>query len=671
MGKFTRTIAMTKRAISNMVLGSKTQSKSQQISDEEHDLHTDSVVAENVGSCEDDEWMDDARSETGSQSPHHMVAGSSTPFCEDVEVEDSVEGSSPDSAPQAKSTEEELQHQKQEKELFVADHRDEDSMTDEQQAVAEIQQALLQKHSLANGLAQDHKLIARFAATRDFNVQATVKLLEDYQTWRDKMHVETLRAEDVWGELQKRHVLRLPASKGGDPMFGPTARDRLGHPVIYKCMANFERHPKGTQKEVSLAHTFIFHRVCEELDSTFDDTGVDTFTVLMDLTSTSQRLDIGAVRQLACVLKIGFRARLHKLYIYPVGKLERFFVATIKGFLGKATRQKLVTIPEKRLDLLLDSMAPEILPVHLGGGSQVMSLRSASAMKLATQTASGSLAVPNDTHGTTSKSTSSPKLSSARLVDDASHHSRPATDVPAPSINGGRQTVPSAPESHQRSPFASPRNVSKAKESKQASWMPGNDSEFIAADSAQSAVHPSSSVHATSQADEKAAACIPRPKLDAGAPSDLEDEVTGVLVGSDSKARPRTDERNSQSSSAGAPEWDGLWPPPIGIKRRVFNGLTTIVILALGVDYGYLRGLRAGAAHQALVANVHSRRRRLTMAASHRPLPVPLPSLVPACAHACLGALVAGTFFNMPILGVSVGGAYLLGRGQSNADRNL
>lgn len=78
---------MTKRAISNMVLGSKTESKSQQISDEEHDLHTDSVEAENVGSCEDDEWMDDARSETGSQSPHHMVAGSSTPFCEDVEVE--------------------------------------------------------------------------------------------------------------------------------------------------------------------------------------------------------------------------------------------------------------------------------------------------------------------------------------------------------------------------------------------------------------------------------------------------------------------------------------------------------------------------------------------------------------------------------------------------------
>lgn len=48
-------------------------------------------------------------------------------------MQDSVEGSSPDSAPPAKSTEEELQHQKQEKELFVADHRDEDSMTDEQQ----------------------------------------------------------------------------------------------------------------------------------------------------------------------------------------------------------------------------------------------------------------------------------------------------------------------------------------------------------------------------------------------------------------------------------------------------------------------------------------------------------------------------------------------------------
>lgn len=166
--------------------------------------------------------------------------------------------------------------------------------------------------------------------------------------------------------------------------------------------------------------------------------------------------------------------------------------------------------------------------VHLGGGSQVMSLRSASAMKLATQTASGSLAVPNDTHGTAAKSTSLPKLSSARLVDDASHCSRPPSDVPAPSINGSRQTVPSASEADQRSPFALSQHVLKTKESRQASWMPGNDRDNMVADPAQSVVHPSSSVHTTSQADERAAACTPRPKLDAGAPSDLNDEITGV-----------------------------------------------------------------------------------------------------------------------------------------------
>lgn len=66
----------------------------------------------------------------------------------------------------------------------------------------------------------------------------------------------------------------------------------------------------------------------------------DTFTVLLDLTSTTARFDIGAFQMLGKTLKLGFRGRLHRLYIYPVGRLERLAFAALKAVMGKGTPQK-------------------------------------------------------------------------------------------------------------------------------------------------------------------------------------------------------------------------------------------------------------------------------------------------------------------------------------------
>ena len=69
-------------------------------------------------------------------------------------------------------------------------------------------------------------------------------------------------------------------------------------------MANFERHQKGSQRDIDLAHAYLFERVCEEMDADTSPNAVETFTVLIDLTTASQRLDPFSVRRLGHVLKV-------------------------------------------------------------------------------------------------------------------------------------------------------------------------------------------------------------------------------------------------------------------------------------------------------------------------------------------------------------------------------
>eukprot|EP00959_Pyramimonas_sp_CCMP1952_P325856 6820968-Pyramimonas_sp.AAC.1 len=63
-------------------------------------------------------------------------------------------------------------------------------------------------------------------------------------------------------------------------------------------MANFERHAKGSQADIDLAHAYLFEKVCCEIDADTHPDAVETFTVLIDLTTASQRLDPFSVRRL-------------------------------------------------------------------------------------------------------------------------------------------------------------------------------------------------------------------------------------------------------------------------------------------------------------------------------------------------------------------------------------
>eukprot|EP00959_Pyramimonas_sp_CCMP1952_P367632 7700388-Pyramimonas_sp.AAC.1 len=53
-------------------------------------------------------------------------------------------------------------------------------------------------------------------------------------SWRKSLNLDALTEADVAVELNKRHVLRLPLPPRGDPIRGPTGRDRTNHPVVYK-----------------------------------------------------------------------------------------------------------------------------------------------------------------------------------------------------------------------------------------------------------------------------------------------------------------------------------------------------------------------------------------------------------------------------------------------------
>jgi hypothetical protein len=51
---------------------------------------------------------------------------------------------------------------------------------------------------------------------------------------------------------------------------------------LVQCMANYERHPRGTAQEVDQANSFMLQSVCNEMDN--DPSCVDKcFTILMDI----------------------------------------------------------------------------------------------------------------------------------------------------------------------------------------------------------------------------------------------------------------------------------------------------------------------------------------------------------------------------------------------------
>ena len=103
-----------------------------------------------------------------------------------------------------------------------------------------------------SGRFRDKRLIHRFAATRDYNRDATAKLLHEYARYRRARGLEddSLRNNPgVSREMRKRHTMRLldprlgPATSDSaqrltflqlhTPSMWPTARDKDGCPVVY------------------------------------------------------------------------------------------------------------------------------------------------------------------------------------------------------------------------------------------------------------------------------------------------------------------------------------------------------------------------------------------------------------------------------------------------------
>lgn len=226
----------------------------------------------------------------------------------------------------------------------------------------------------AGALAGDRALLTRFAATRNFEVAPTVEILLPYHAWRQSMRLDKLTRADVASELDKRYVMWLPAAcdDGTTPACTPDAppgRDFTGKPVLYKCMAAWERAPRGEPRAVDAVHAWVFDSVCRDMDA---DASADTFSVLLDLTSTASRFDVDAFRSLGAMLKLGFRGRLHRMVIYPAGRLERLVFAGLKKFMGKGTPQKVLMLAAHERAQLLALFPREMLPAHLGGRSMVV-----------------------------------------------------------------------------------------------------------------------------------------------------------------------------------------------------------------------------------------------------------------------------------------------------------
>jgi hypothetical protein len=120
-----------------------------------------------------------------------------------------------------------------------------------------------------------HRLIRRFAATRNHDFEQTAALLREYAAWRTKVGLEDdslSREPGVFRELRKRHTMRLLDPSGAtryqqqqqeqqqeqqqqsltflelhSPSMWPTARDRDGCPVVY---TNMEQYQRGASKAV-------------------------------------------------------------------------------------------------------------------------------------------------------------------------------------------------------------------------------------------------------------------------------------------------------------------------------------------------------------------------------------------------------------------------------------
>ena len=230
----------------------------------------------------------------------------------------------------------------------------------------------------ASSLADDRALLARFAVTRNFEVQPTVEILMQYYGWRQTMRIDKLTRNDVAAELDKRYVMWLPAAcdDGTAPPCSADAgagRDYDGKPVLYKCMAAWERAPRGDARAVDAVHAWVFESVCREMDAETSSEAADTFSVLLDLTSAASRFDVDAFRSLGAMLKLGFRGRLHRMVIYPAGRLERVVFAGVKmGFMGRGTPQKVLMLAAHERAQLLALFPRDLLPVHLGGRSLVV-----------------------------------------------------------------------------------------------------------------------------------------------------------------------------------------------------------------------------------------------------------------------------------------------------------
>jgi hypothetical protein len=268
-------------------------------------------------------------------------------------------------------------------------------------------------------LASDRALHARFAATRGFEVSPTIDILQQYARWRADLALDAMSRGAVAAELDKRYVMWLPASCDdgtAEPCAPgvPLGRDAEGHPVLYKCMASWERHPRGDPRAVEAAHAWAFDTVCRAMDADVAS-GVreeDTFTVLLDLTSTASRFDVDAFRSLGAMLKLGFRGRLHRMIIYPAGRLERMVFAGLKKFLGKGTPQKVRMLAAEDRAALLAAFPQDVLPAHLGGRSMVVA-GARRAMRRSTSNASMGRSGSGATLASMSEHTSTTDLAAA------------------------------------------------------------------------------------------------------------------------------------------------------------------------------------------------------------------------------------------------------------------
>ncbi|EEH58469.1 uncharacterized protein MICPUCDRAFT_38739 [Micromonas pusilla CCMP1545] len=280
--------------------------------------------------------------------------------------------------------------------------------------------------ALAEALeCEDKRLVRRFAATRAWDYDATMKLLREYVTWRKRVGLDDgslCRAPGVRRELRKRHTMRLlnpkdarrrdrdadaaaAAAAANDeqrltflelhtPAMWPTACDVDGSPVIYTNMRQYQR---GVGKAVENTFVWILETVCGEMDdaasaaaaavpATLEGERADArdremhggkFTIFLDLSSCDHVplhafFSIGRVLQNA--VKKGFRGRLRNVYVFPTGRGSRALLKILKPFLGKYTPPKVKLVPKEDKERLCEIFTRETLPPHLGGTSKLMAV---------------------------------------------------------------------------------------------------------------------------------------------------------------------------------------------------------------------------------------------------------------------------------------------------------